>query len=108
METKRKNKIETRDLDGKVIRRHRTAWAAWEFCQKKNNRIPYCNDWIIRHSTTADIVWGNLSIAQVIEPHNHRQLKNGSIVTRCDDGPDEYTRINDKGQIDEWYFVLHI
>lgn len=110
METK--PKIVTMDYDGRILRRHRSAWAAWEYAIRPKNLInhhsqAYYNGKLLRQGTTADIVRGKIKIEQLPNGHNHRVLPDGSVATKCVDGHEEITRLNDDGQILGHYELLY-
>jgi len=108
-----KDKIVTVDFRGNVIRKHRTAWAAYEYANLSHIKKAYdaralYNDQLIKKGTTADIVRGKLDINRLIAPHNHELMPDGTVKTLCVDGHWESTYKNKEGKILSYYDVLYV
>lgn len=106
--------IKTIDCNGKIIRHHKSAWAAWDYNYTRNDMrrqrssdceaYPYVNGREIKMCTTLDVVQGKLSMDQLIQPHPHTMLEDGRIATKCIDGHLEYTDAS--SPVHGWYQAL--
>ena len=104
--------IMTVDDNGDILRRHRTAWAAWEYANRSCNRAKHnsralVNGKLLKLGTTADIVRGRIRMNQLVDGNNHELRPDGTVATTCIDGHKEITGLNKEGQILGYYEVLY-
>ena len=96
-------KLQTIDWDGKILRTHRHQWAGWQYAHTVGQATLCADGKQVYLGTTYDVVRGAINVDQILEPHNHRVLPNGTIATKCIDGHEEITSAGNA-----YYEVLYV